>query len=172
MTPAHHQDVGAGEVRVRRLAAGDRELARRTFTLMAEAFDEPHGPLSDGYLDRLLGRADFWAVAALAGGDVVGGVTAHTLPMTRAETSELFVFDIAVRADRRRTGVGRQLMAGLRRAAADVGIRDVFVPADDDDLHALDFYRALGGVPSPVTIFTFSGEGSAGGVPSPPGLHP
>ena len=35
---------------------------------------------------------------------------------------------------------------------------DIFVPADDDDIHALDFYRALGGEESPVTFFTFASQ--------------
>lgn len=143
------------DIRVRRLAAADRDLARRTFGLLAEVFETAGEPLGDGYLDRLLRRADFYAVAALAGDEVIGGATAHALPMTRAEASELFIYDVAVRADHQRRGVGRQLMAALRRAAAAAGVRDAFVPADDEDTHALDFYRALGGVPSPVTIFTF-----------------
>ena len=33
-----------------------------------------------------------------------------------------------------------------------------FVPADVEDEHALDFYRALGGAPADVTIFTFEQE--------------
>jgi aminoglycoside 3-N-acetyltransferase I len=49
-------------------------------------------------------------------------------------------------------------VAHLREAAAAIGIRDVFVPADDDDVYALDFYRAVGGSASPVTIFTFTWE--------------
>jgi len=32
----------------------------------------------------------------------------------------------------------------------------MFVAADNQDLHALDFYRAMGGEPSPVTIFSFT----------------
>lgn len=52
-------------------------------------------------------------------------------------------------------GVGRQLMSTLRSQAAGQGIRVVFVAADNEDTHALDFYRALGGVPAPVTIFSF-----------------
>lgn len=144
-------------MRTRRLTPGDRELARRLFATMAQVFEERCGRLSDSYLDRLLGREDFWAIAALAGEEVVGGVTAHTLPMTRTESSELFIYDIAVRPDWQRKGVGRLLMTALREAAAAAGIRDAFVPADNDDTHALDFYRALGGAPSPVTFFTFSG---------------
>jgi len=124
--------------------------------MMAEVFEEECEHLSDGYIDRLLSRGDFWAIAAFVGADIIGGVTAHTLPMTRTESSEVFIYDIAVRGDQRRKGIGRRLMTALREAAAAVGIRDVFVPADNDDVHALDFYRALGGMPSPVTFFTFS----------------
>lgn len=143
-------------MQVRRLTASERELARALFTLMAAVFEEQAGPLSDAYLDRLLRRDDFWALAAFAGDAIVGGLTAHTLPMTRAERSEIFIYDIAVRADHQRRGVGRRLVTALREEAANAGITDLFVPADDDDMHALDFYRALGGVPSPVTFFTFS----------------
>jgi aminoglycoside 3-N-acetyltransferase I len=39
--------------------------------------------------------------------------------------------------------------------AAAAGITVAFVPADNEDVHALDFYSALGGIPAPVTIFTF-----------------
>jgi aminoglycoside 3-N-acetyltransferase I len=146
-------------MRAKRLTSGDRELARRLFVLMAEVFAEDHEPLGDGYVDRLLRREDFWAIAAFTDDDdLIGGITAHTLPMTRAEASEIFIYDIAVRGDHQRKGVGRLLLTLLRREAAGIGIQDVFVPADDDDVHALDFYRALGGVPSPVTFFTFSGQ--------------
>lgn len=143
-------------MRVARLGEGDRDVARRLFTLMAEVFDEGCEPLGDAYIDRLLAREEFWAVAAFAGDDLVGGLTAHTLPMTRSESAEIFIFDIAVHADHQRRGVGRRLVARLREEAARAGIDVVFVPADNDDDHALDFYRALGGDPAPVTIFTFS----------------
>lgn len=127
--------------------------------MMAEVFAEGHEQLGDGYLDRLLGRQDFWVIAAFTDDDeLIGGITAHTLPMTRTEAFEIFIYDIAVRGDQQRKGVGRLLMTVLRGEAAAIGIQDVFVPADDDDVEALDFYRALGGVPSPVTFFTFSGR--------------
>lgn len=125
---------------------------------MAEVFAEGCDHLSDDYLDRLLSRNDFWAIAAFTDDEIVGGLTAHTLSMTRTESSEVFIYDLAVREDQRRKGIGRQLVTALREAAAAAGVQNIFVGADNDDGHALDFYRALGGVPSPVTFFTLSGD--------------
>jgi len=122
---------------------------------MAEVFGEPVGALSDRYLEALLGRKEFWAFAALRDDGIAGGLTAHTLPMTRAEASEILVYDIAVHADHQRKGIGRQLVGDLRDCARSAGIHDLFVPVDNEDEHALDFYRALGGTACGVTIFTF-----------------
>jgi aminoglycoside 3-N-acetyltransferase I len=136
-----------------RLVPGDRERAKALFALMAAVFDEDAAALSDAYVDGLLGREDFWVVAALSNDELVGGLTAHTLPMTRTPVSEIFIYDLAVRPEHQRRGVGRGLIAHLRGAA---GAADVFVAVDDEDTHALDFYRAVGGSAAPVTIFTFT----------------
>jgi aminoglycoside 3-N-acetyltransferase I len=142
---------------IRRLRGADRDAARSLFTTMAGVFGELSHPLADGYLDGLLARDDFWAISAQVDGEVVGGLTAHTLPMTRAERSEVLVYDIAVSPEHQRRGVGRGLVDELRQLVAAEGIDEVFVPVHNDDAHALDFYRALRGEPAPVTIFTFSG---------------
>jgi len=139
-----------------RLGPGDEVRTREMLAMMAEVFDEPSDVLGDDYLRRLLARSDFWAVAAIENDLVVGGVTAHTLAMTRRECAELFIYDVAVRSDRQRRGIGRALITFVLARAATEGIDVSFVPADDEDVHAIDFYRALGGAASPVTIFTFS----------------
>lgn len=140
---------------LRRLRSGDEALAAELFAMMAEVFETPNEPLGEAYLARLLARPDFWALAALEAGKPIGGVTAHELLMTRSEARELFVYDVAVRVDRQRRGVGRALFTMLRAAAAREHITTMFVPVDNEDEHALDFYRAIGGEPSPVTFFTF-----------------
>ena len=150
-------DPPATSPQIRRLRVGDLDLARRLFAVMAEVFEEPSALLSDRYLDSLLSRESFWALAALVGDEVVGGLTAHTLFMTRYESAEVFIYDVAVRQDRQRQGIGRQLVMALCAAAAKAGIGDVFVLADTTDAHALDFYRALRGGAAAVTMFTFSG---------------
>ena len=148
------EDSPAG-ILIRRLRAGDRDLARASFALMAAVFDEITRPLPDDYVDALLGRADFWALAALEAGEPVGGITAHVLPMTRSPSRELFVYDVAVRDDRQRRGIGSALLVELCAQAGREGIESVFVAVADEDVHAMDFYRAVGGAESPVTMFSF-----------------
>jgi len=151
-------DHSAADVNIRRLGAGDERIAREMFATMVAVFEEGHGgeELDLDYVRLLLERQDFFAVVAVDGGAVVGGVTAHVLPMTRSRSSELFVYDLAVRADRQRQGIGTGLVTTLRELAAAEGIATSFVAADNDDEHALLFYRAIGGDESPVTIFTLA----------------
>jgi len=151
-------------IRVVRLGAGDGARAQRTFQLMAEVFEEPFEERADDEMRALLDAPTFWAFAALdgdtldgdTGGDtVIGGLTAHTLPMTRDRSCEVFIYDIAVAGEHQRKGVGRALVDAVTEAARAAGIDVLFVPADADDVDALAFYRALGGTPQPVTFFEF-----------------
>lgn len=164
-SPGHNLPVCAShmnvmdEVRIRRLQPADVELARQLFAVMSEAFEEERRPLSPSYVERLLLQPDFWVMAALRGDQALGGLTAHTLPMTRNESSELFIYDIAVASGERRQGIGRKLVEALRISAAESGIDVMFVPAEADDEPALDFYRALGATATAVTFFVFGEEG-------------
>jgi len=143
------------EIRVKRLNSSDRATAQELFAMRGEIFGEEVVTSGDKYVDQLLRHNEFWALAAIVEDFVVGGLTAHAIPMTRTETSELFVYDIAVRSQNQRMRVGCGLFDTLCADASKAGIYDVFVAADDDDAHALDFYRGLGGKASSATIFDF-----------------
>ena len=143
-------------IRARRLGRGDLELGPQLFALMAQVFGEDPEDLRKGYVEELLSDGRFWAIAALAGEELVGGITAHALPLTCKVSLALFVYDIAVRTDQQRRGVGRALMDRLRMEAASEGIQEIFVLANNEDTHALDFYRAVGGSASAVTMFDFA----------------
>jgi aminoglycoside 3-N-acetyltransferase I len=140
---------------IRRLGSADDELALATFSVMACVFGETFGFPSPNYVARLLNRVDFWLVAALIKDEPIGGLTAFSLPLTRIESTELFIYDIAVEAEHQRRGIGRRLVQKVRDLAAENGIFTTWVPAENEDSHALEFYRSIGGTPSPVTVFTF-----------------
>jgi aminoglycoside 3-N-acetyltransferase I len=124
------------------------------------AEDDERNACDEGLRDEdvaaLLRSETFWALAALEDGVVVGGLTAHALPMTRSRSTELFIYDLAVKPEWQRRGIGRALISELIASGRKAGIGTAFVPADNEDTHALEFYRAVGGVPSAVTFFTFS----------------
>ena len=143
---------GSGVV-IERLGIGDVQRARAAFEMMHNVFDEDPDVLSEGYVTGLLADESFWALGAFEAGEAIGCITGHELAMTRHERRELFVYDLAVRVDNQRRGVGRQLVETLVTGAAARGIDVVFVPADDDDTHALAFYADLGGRPNKVTMF-------------------
>jgi len=141
---------------IERIAAGERDRAKELFSLLALVLGDQPGPLSDAYLDRLLQRDSFWALGAIEEGRVIGGLTAHVLPMTNAEGAELLIYDIAVAEAHQRRGIGGALIEAARREAASQGIEVVFVLADNQDEHALRFYQKLGAIGSPVTLFEWN----------------
>jgi aminoglycoside 3-N-acetyltransferase I len=141
-------------MQIKRLYSVDTAVAVSMFSMMASVFGEPADTLSFGYVERLLRRDDFWAIGALKDREPVAGLTAFALPLTRAETAELLIYDIAVQPWHRRCGIGRRLVDTLKNSVAEASIRTMWVPADNEDPHALEFYRAMGGKPTAVTIFT------------------
>jgi aminoglycoside 3-N-acetyltransferase I len=139
-------------MQIERLGNQQLQIAQNLFSLMASVFEEESLPLPDSYVQSLLDAPSFWALAAWDQNQLIGGLTAHTIPLTRIPAREVFIYDLAVLLSHQRQGVGRQLVNTLRTLAAPM---TVFVPADNEDQHALDFYRAIGGDPAEVTIFTF-----------------
>jgi aminoglycoside 3-N-acetyltransferase I len=140
---------------VRRLAPGDRDAARALLAVLAEVFEEEGVPVGDAYLDRLLAREDLLVIAAHEDRRVIGGAVAHLLPMTSREGAELMLYDIGVAPSHQRRGVGRAILDAVHAEAERLGADAIFVLADDEDAHALDFYRASGGRASPVTLFAW-----------------
>lgn len=113
-------------------------------------------PLSDRYLTGILGRDDFWALAASIEGRTVGGLTARALPLTRAEVSEVFLYDLALDSAYQRRGVGRQLVTTLRSLATAAGVS--VRPRRQRGFACARLLSCQGRNWAPVTIFTFSDD--------------
>jgi aminoglycoside 3-N-acetyltransferase I len=142
---------------IKRLSAGDVNLMNELILVFEDVFETPP-PIersTDAYLKNLLAKEDFVVFVALHDGQVVGGVTAYTLPQYAQMWRYGYVFDLAVKTAFQRRGIGKMLMLSLNDYCKSIGIEEVFVQAHAEDVHAVKFYRALDGVPEKVVHFNF-----------------
>ena len=137
-----------GTVEVRVLARGDAAPLRAMVAMFGAAFADVETYTArqpdDAYLDALLARDTFVAIAALAGDEVVGGLAGYVLPKFEQPRSELYLYDLAVAAAHRRRGIATALIGALQRLAAERGVWVVFVQADHGDDAAIALYTKLG----------------------------
>ncbi len=130
------------------LNASDAPLLAAMNTMFGEAFDDIETYTGrrpdDGDLSRLLARDTFIAIAALDDDAVIGGLAAYVLPKFEQARSEVYLYDLAVDAGRRREGVATALIEALQREAAARGAWVVYVQADHGDAPAIALYTKLG----------------------------
>lgn len=118
--------------------------------LFGEVFgDEPNYTARKpgaGYLQSLLASESFIALAAMQGEHIVGGLAAYELRKFEQERSELYIYDLAVRAECRRTGIATGLIEALQRIAAARGAYVILVQSDmqAEDAAAIALYSKLG----------------------------
>jgi len=123
--------------------------------LFNTVFEEESNIGSEANSLHLLNDKRFIAIVALAENEVVGGLTAYELPMYYSDTSEIFLYDLAVRPEYQKMGVGKKLIQSLKEYCVQNGIKDFFVMAHAEDEHAIEFYRATGGKSEKVVNFIY-----------------
>jgi ribosomal protein S18 acetylase RimI-like enzyme len=140
------------EVYVRRLGPGDEDIVQLLAaqnTLFDEERIEPvtKPPPTDQSASDLLASGDDHLLVAFEGDDPIGFVLAHELKRRDGEGRRLFVYEVGVRYDRRRQGVGRRLLEETLRIGSDRGIAKAFVITNEANEAATALYRAVGGLP-------------------------
>jgi aminoglycoside 3-N-acetyltransferase I len=152
---------------IRRLEPGDGRILRR-LSEDADAFEAggkgprpraaPHAPLDTIPARRFLAQPDVHLLVAFEGDEPLGFVLAYELLRRHGDPIRLFIYEVGVRAERRREGIGRRLLDELRSLGRERGVGSAFVIAETDDRDALAFYRAVGGKRSKgeMTIIRFS----------------
>jgi aminoglycoside 3-N-acetyltransferase I len=130
------------------LTPADIPLLRQLNTLFGAAFAEPETytaePPSDAYLEGLLAKEHVVVLVALAGEKVLGGLVAYELDKFEQARREVYIYDLAVRAERRRQGIATALIARLGEIAARRGAWVIYVQADYGDEPAIALYEKLG----------------------------
>ncbi len=140
----------------KRLGTGDIQHFKELILVFQGVFgmENPEWP-NEHYLQSLLNRSDFIAYVVICKNKVVGGMTAYELPLYYSEYSEIFIYDIGIKAENRRKGLGTKLISALKEYCKENGIKEFFVPVNEEDIHALDFYRSSGGKAEKVVHFNY-----------------
>jgi ribosomal protein S18 acetylase RimI-like enzyme len=143
-------------IEYKKLESGDLDRLSELIKLYEEVFEMEDFTLPAAqYLQSLLERETVIFYVAMIDNNVVGGLTAHVLPSTYFPSSEVYIYDLAVETEFQRKGIGRQLINSLKEYCASLGLKEVFVQADLEDRHAIDFYRATGGIAESVVHFSY-----------------
>jgi aminoglycoside 3-N-acetyltransferase I len=149
-------DLGGDDFQVTRLGKDDLFIAGQLFVLLQKVFEvENIISVSDAYVKKLLENPAFIVFAALYKNEIVGGLTAYELPMYNTERSEIYIYDIAVKSEYQRIGIGIRLISAVKEYGAQNGITEIFVQASEEDKYAIDFYRSTEAFEEKVIHFTY-----------------
>ena len=143
------------EFEIKQLTKEDLSTFNSLIDLLNMVFEEEAKIRSEAHLLRLLGRDDFIAIVAVSENEVLGGLTAYELSMVYSDYSEIFLYDMAVKSEYQRMGIGKGLIQGLKEYCIKNGIKEFFVLAHEEDKHAIEFYRSTGGKSEKVVNFLY-----------------
>jgi aminoglycoside 3-N-acetyltransferase I len=108
------------------------------------------------YLQQLLKKDDFFVFVALLDRKVVGGLTSYIMDQYYSKSPLVYIFDLAVKTEFQRQGIGKMLIAGNNTYCRDIGAETVMVQADEADDYAIDFYHATGARAEKVIHFDYT----------------
>lgn len=145
------------EITIKKIKNGDAEKLEQLARVYADVFEmgEFENP-SANYFEQLAANESVLIFVAEKDGQVVGGLTSHILPSTYFQTAEVYVYDLAVKTEFQRQGIGTKLMNGIKNYCRKSNVREIFLQADTIDEHAVKFYKKIGGLPEEdVVHFSF-----------------
>ncbi len=136
------------QLSIRTLGPNDVPLMRAMLDMFGAAFEDvqTYGDAqpSTAYLEQLLGRDTFIALAAVSDDEVVGGIAAYVLPKFEQERSEIYIYDLAVDEEHRRQGIAEGMITELQRLGSVRGAYAIYVQADCGDDPAIALYNKVG----------------------------
>ena len=149
-------NLNAEPIEVKKLTQEDVSVFKLLIHLFNVVFEEDEAAISsEAHLFELLSSRHFVALAAFYENEIAGGLTAYELPMYSSDRSEIFLYDLAIKPDYQRRGIGKHLIHHLKDYCLANGIDEFFVMAHEEDIHAVEFYRSTGGKSEKVVNFLY-----------------
>lgn len=94
------------------------------------------------YLQNMLNQDKFNVFCAVYKNKVIGGLTLYILDQYYSTKPLAYIYDLAIKREFQRQGIGKMLIADVKKFCLEKGFEEVFVQADKPDEYALEFYRS------------------------------
>src|ERR1041384_5421059 len=101
-------------IEIKHLTKDDLSKFTSLINLFNTVFEEESKIGSEANSLKLLNNKYFVALVALVENEVIGGLTAYELPMYYSNSSEIFLYDLAVKPEYQRMGLGKKLIQSLK----------------------------------------------------------
>ena len=124
---------------VRRLNPGDEVRAAEAAAMFKSA------QIAPARAGRLLSNPSNYLIVAEKDGALAGFVLAYRLDRLDRDVGQLFVYEVGVRSEHRRSRIGTRLMRFVRQIVAEESLTEAFVLTDHDNEAAVRLYRGTGG---------------------------
>lgn len=143
-------------IEIRKIGIADLALFQELISVFEAVFEMQNFQMPDDqHLQHLLNKEEFHVFVAMAKDQVVGGLTAYSLQQYYSTMPLVYIYDLAVRTDFQRQGIGTKLIAATTDYCKSIGAEEVFVQADEVDDYALDFYHSTGATAEKVVHFSY-----------------
>ena len=143
-------------VEIKKLGDYDLNIFKDLIRIFEDVFEMKDFNMPDNdYLQQLLEKDSFLVFVAMSENKVVGGLTAYVLQQYYSVRPLVYIYDLAVKTDYQRQGIGSMLISGITNYCRETGIEEVFVQADEEDNYALEFYHSTGATAEKVVHFYY-----------------
>ena len=144
------------DITYKSLSKEDLSSLKELILIFADVFEISTFELpNDEHLQSLLENKSMVFFVALHKNKVIGGVRAYILPSTYYSSSEIYLYDIGITPIFQKKGVGAKLIENVKAYSKNLGYKEIFVQADLEDQHAINFYKKIGGKAADVVHFTY-----------------
>jgi aminoglycoside 3-N-acetyltransferase I len=144
------------KVKIKKLGNQEIDKFKELIQLFENVFEMKNFEMPDeNYLQQLLEEDSFFVFVALLQDKVVGGLTSYTLQQYYSESPLVYIYDLAVKTEFQRQGIGKMLVSAITGYCKKIGIEEVFVQADEADDYAIKFYHSTGAAAERVVHFRY-----------------
>jgi aminoglycoside 3-N-acetyltransferase I len=131
------------EIEINIIQTNELEDLKTLISIFEEVFElEDFIMPNDLHLQKLLNKETFLALTAKTESRIIGGLTVFVLDQYYSARPLAYLYDLAVETESQRKGVGKKLIEFTVQYCKENGFEAVFVQAEQEDNHAVDFYRS------------------------------